>query len=229
MAARRHWYWRGALRALLIPVFALALTAGVGLRAASADGPAQMTNGGGNWSQGQTSGNWNWDHDWNWHNSYGNNCGWIGGWSWNSGGNWNPWCHFGYNQPMLYPVYQPSYIPVYVPAPAPVYSAPASSYSQPAPSVTISLSNYGPGWSAGMSQQDIQVVCHQYSVALQYNTMPDNPNLDSVCGTTVTSSSSAAPSSYQPANQPYTAPGPAPTSGQPYPSANPYQPYQPYP
>ncbi len=127
----------------------------------------------------------------------------------------------------FYPMFQPSFFPIAVPvyqpliaAPtygfaagyvppvsyaAPVtYAAPATYTATPAlQSVTTqSFAAYTPDMIATLSPAALQQVCHQYSVALQYNTQPDNPGLDQACGTTPGSTSGTSSTTTVPATYP---------------------------
>jgi hypothetical protein len=131
------------------------------------------------------------------------------------GGHQHCRCYFPYFQPIYFPIAVPvyqqfvtvptySFATAYIPPPAysspSVYTASATYTATPATATYTAqqLSSFGAGWNTGLSQAAIAAVCHQYSVALQYGTMTDNPALDQICGpmngATTTTPSSTTPS-----------------------------------
>ena len=77
------------------------------------------------------------------------------------------------------------------------------------------------GYQAGAQTVDLQPLCHQYGVGLQYGTMADNPTLDQACGTTGVSAGYTTPSgSYTTPSAGYDTPSastPSQPADQPYP------------
>jgi hypothetical protein len=110
----------------------------------------------------------------------------------------NPGMGMGMTMGTTLPIYSPAVSGLLGTQAYPMASS-AYSYSPPYLPMTSSGPAYGQGAAAGISTAELQGVCHQYEVGLQYGTMADDANLDQVCGVTgashdYTTPSSAAPS-----------------------------------
>ncbi len=109
----------------------------------------------------------------------------------------------GMGMPMggMLPIYTPA-VSSFLGMPSYPMSAPASSYGAP-DNLPLSYSSGSAPMTAALV--NLQQLCHQYQVGLQYNTQADDLNLDAACGVTGDStdaaSSSAGPT--QPMGQPY--------------------------
>jgi hypothetical protein len=95
------------------------------------------------------------------------------------------------------PVYSPSVSGFLGMQPYPMLSSAYSSGPSYLP-MTSSGPTYSQVATAGLSAAELQEVCHQYSVGLQYGTIADDPNFDQLCGVTGASTSYAAPASTSP-------------------------------
>lgn len=201
----RYHRWQPILRGLAALILAVAFTAGIGIRAASADGPAGNTGttlNDGNSNHNWNNNNWNWNN-WNWRNNWNCNCNnWNNNWNnwnwwnnrncncnnWNNNWNWNWWnnrncnwwgswnCGNYYIQPITYPVYQPLYQPTYqIPYPS-VYTPPYNPVY-----TTYPWQSYGPGWNNGWSWAQTQQTCQQYNQMVVGNSSLYNQYVAQIC------------------------------------------------
>jgi hypothetical protein len=109
-------------------------------------------------------------------------------------GQMNPGMGMGMSLSGLLPIYSPSASGLLW---MPSYSMPSATYS--ASSLYSPLPSYSSGYASSDTVTiDLQQVCHQYDVGLQYNTMADDPSLDQACGVSGSSSTAASSSSTPP-------------------------------